>query len=143
MVVSDSPLSALSLDRGDPELFLICSQRDRWPRAMRRFMPGLVPPICSVQLQQCPPSDAGDLLAGRSRAIVLWDVIPTELGHYCDLIAKTAVASPSALQLAAVTSLSPAEQAALSELGVDAMVRHPEDLPKLGRLIHVYFAGLQ
>ena len=44
--------------------------------------------------------------------------------------------------MAAATDLSPAEQAAVSELGVAAIIRHPEQLPKLANMIRVYFAAL-
>ncbi len=120
--------------------WVVCAEHDRWPRAVRRFVPELMPPNCSIEVLDCSPADAGSVLSGHWRAVVLWQVIPSRLGLYCDLIAKASIATPQFLQLAATTELSPLEQAALSELGAAAIVRHPEDLMKLAKLMGVYFA---
>ena len=121
--------------------WLICPGRDRWLRGSllcRRndFRSQLRWPS-NRPIQRRPVTSC----SGRCQAVVLWDVSTEHLGSWCTWIAKTAIESPQALQLAATTNLSVAEQAILSELGIVAMIRHPEQLPALGNLIRKYLAS--
>ena len=119
-------------------LWLICGPGQRWPSAVRRFVPDLIPPHDSVVVRVCDPTDTPGLLITQSRAIVLWQIEPQNLGQWCERIAHTSIAHPDVLQLAATSELcelSPLELSAISELGVSAILRHIEQLPKLANMI--------
>jgi hypothetical protein len=118
--------------------WLVCPGRDRWLRAVRCFAAELISERSAVSIRSCDPAAARQQLLGQPRAVVLWDVSAEQLGAWCNWITKTAIESPHVLQLAAVTDLSVAEQAILSELGIVTMIRHPEQLPKLGQLLRKY-----
>ncbi len=80
------------------------------------------------------------MLSGNDQAVVLWEVRRESLAAACDCLAAVAITSPQVLQLAAVAGLSNRERLVLSEFGCATMVRQPEDLPGLSRMIHGYFA---
>ena len=141
-ILNDTPQASFpGLDAAHTAAWLICSRDDRWPRAVRRFAPELTPGIGSMKMLVCEPADSASILFAQSSAIVLWQIETETLGAWCDRIAKTSIASPNVLQLAATSELSPLEQAALSELGVAAMIRHIEQLPMLAKMIRRYLAA--
>lgn len=120
--------------------WLICASDQRWPMAVRRFAPELIPDRCTLELAVLGAAQVASSLRGQPRALVLWEVTPDSLGECCEAIAKTSRSYPQVVQLATVTELSPIEQAALSELGISIPIRHPEQLPKLAKMLRVYFA---
>lgn len=97
--------------------------------------PPLIP--CIVPAES---SKARAMLTGNEQAVVLWEVRRESLAAACDCLATVAMTYPQVLQLAAVAGLSDRERLLLSEFGCATMVRHPEDLPSLSRMIHGYFA---
>ena len=131
-------VSVPDTDRTIP--WLVCPGRDRWLRAVRCFAGEMISTPSALAIQSTDPAETCHQLLGRCQAVVLWNVSTEHLGSWCTWITKTAIASPQTLQLAATTNLSVAEQAILSELGIVAMIRHPEQLPALGNLIRKYLA---
>ncbi len=141
MIVNRQP-PLVGIEESKAWIWLICGHDQRWPSAVRRFVPDLIPQHDSVEVRVCDPTDTPGVLIKQSRAIVLWQIEPENLGQWCERIAKTSLAHPGVLQLAATSELaelSPLEQSAISELGVSAILRHIEQLPKLANMIRAYF----
>jgi hypothetical protein len=104
------------------------------PAKVRGILSGLQALPALQETSLAPPS-----------AIVLWEVEPESLASTCDYLAQTSAAarsglSPRVLQLVAGPDLHDGERIVLSEFGCAATIRHPEDLHRLARLIHGYFA---
>jgi len=120
--------------------WVVCEATDRWLTAIRRFAPEMMPAPLIPAIQPVEPPKARELLAGEGGpAVILWEV-GDSLAAACDCLARTAITSPQLLQWVAGPALSDRERIMLSEFGCAAVIRHPEDLPKLTRMVHVYFA---
>ena len=105
----------------------------------------MIDPPLIVSMTSLSTKDAENIrthLAGHQRGIVLWDIRRHDLVAACDRIATLAIAMPGILQVAATTDLSDSHRLMLAELRIAAMLRHPEDLPSIGRLVNRNFAPL-
>jgi hypothetical protein len=120
--------------------WIVCEAADRWLNAVRRFAPEMMPQplIPSIVPAQTPKARA--ILSGIDQAVVLWEVRRASLAACCDCLAAVAITSPRVLQLLAVAGLSDRERLVLSEYRCAAMIRQPEELPGLSRMIQGYFA---
>lgn len=121
-------------------LWIVSEIESRWVNAVRRFAPEMMPPPLIPSIVPAPTPKARAMLSGIDRAVVLWEVRRESLAASCDCLAAVAFSSPQVLQLLAVSGLSDRERLVLSEFRCAAMIRQPEDLPALSRMIHGYFA---
>lgn len=131
----------ISIDRADWRSWLVCESGQRWVCAVRRFSPDLMPRPLVPEITQVDPEQAiAKLSAGRDRpVVVLWESSAASLLPVCDQIIAAAHESPNSLQLVAAPNRSVREHRILMELPCTALVRHPEDLPRLQGMIRSYF----
>lgn len=121
-------------------LWIVSEVDHRWVTAVRRFAPELLPAPLVPSIVPAESAKVRTMLSGIDKAVVLWEVRRDSLAACCDGVAAVAVSSPRVLQLLATPGLSDRERLALSQFGCAMMIRHPEDLQGLSRLIHGYFA---
>ena len=121
--------------------WIVSEVENRWVTAVRRFAPEMMPRPLILSIVPAPIPKARAMLAGIGKAVVLWEVRRESLAACCDSLAAVAISSPQVLQLLAVSGLSDRERLMLSEFRCAAMIRQPEDLPSLSRMIHGYFAS--
>jgi hypothetical protein len=120
--------------------WIVCEAADRWLRAVRRFAPQMMPRSLIPAIEPAESAKVQQALSGHRLAVVLWEVRPDSLADSCDCLARTAIASPNVLQLVAGSGLSDLDQIVLTEFQTAASINHPEDLPRLARMIQGYFA---
>ncbi|MGB7326575.1 MAG: hypothetical protein WBD31_16995 [Rubripirellula sp.] len=116
----------------------------RWFTASRQFVPAMVDPPLMMSIVSISPPEADKIrvhLAGYRRGVVVWEVDRDNLVGICDRIATLSIAMPAVAQIAAAPDLSDAHCLVLSEFRVAATIRHPEDLPGIGRFVGRYFAA--
>jgi hypothetical protein len=128
-----------SADREFIRPWIICEANDRWLRAVRRFGPEIMPPPLIPAIRPAEPMATREMLSGVGPALILWEV-GDSLASICDCLARTAIDAPQVLQLVAGSQLSDRETIMLSEFRCGAVIRQVEDLPRLARMIHGYFA---
>lgn len=130
-----------SIEGGLARTWIVCDDVDRWLTPVRQFAPALMPENLAVTIVACQPSEIPAALVGGGQAVLLWGVRREAVIQACDHVAKVSLLAPHVLQVLAAEGLADRELAALSELGCRAIVRHPEQLPGLSRMIHGYFAS--
>ena len=139
-----TPLTARQPPWNQPQptvpTWLVVAEDPRWHVGIRRFVPEMFKDGRPVDVQPCQPAAVIESTRRLPRSVIFWDLAGDRLATWCESIAKTSLAAPTALQLAATTCLSPREQAVVSELGVAAVIRQIEQLPKLTAMVRAYFA---
>ncbi|NND95944.1 MAG: hypothetical protein HKN47_01290 [Pirellulaceae bacterium] len=127
-------------DASQTPLWIVCESGQRWLFAIRRFINQLMPADSTASIVTGSADDVGALLVGHRRAVVVWEISPDNLSAACDQIAKVSISSPGVLQIAISNGLSDAAVIALTELGVATTICQVEQLPRLEKLFHLYFA---
>lgn len=130
--------------------WLVCESGDRWRRAIERFAPAILPTG-----YECLPSTPGEV---RARAVhtpllvVLYELRIAQPRETLRSIALCAARRDRPLQLVAFERHFPRDVGAeaylaahIRSLGASAVLRHPEQLPLVGRLVarHVARRSLQ
>lgn len=128
------------VDPGVIRSWLICETGSRWLTAVRRFGPEMLPADLVPKIQSVTSDEILGSLQLSEPSIVLWEVHRDSLATICDSLAKSTAINPRALQIVACHQLTQREQWCLTSFPVAAMVKHPEELPRLTRMMHVYFA---
>jgi hypothetical protein len=131
----------VSIDRSDLRRWVVCESGNRWVTAVRRFSPELMPkPLVSEIVPTTATEAIAELTASQDRpAVMLWESWHESLLPVCDQIILAASRCPTALQIVAAVDHTDRERAILQELPCVAIIRHPEDLAALKRLIRAYF----
>tara|TARA_R110002049_G_scaffold4601_4_gene31900 strand:+ start:141984 stop:142421 length:438 start_codon:yes stop_codon:yes gene_type:complete len=120
---------------------------DRWIRFVRRFAPEFVTGEDHVSIKAMGPITA-DLhrrikqssVDSAAQRIVLWHVHRDNAPHAAAAIAQSRVLRSADVHVAAIGDLSTAGQMALSELGVNVLIRRPEQLPMLRKMVRLHYA---
>ena len=128
------------VDPGVIRAWLICETGSRWLTAVRRFGPDMVPEELVAKVESASRDEILASLSLSKPSIVLWEVRRDSLAADCDSLARTTSINPQALQIIACHHLTHREKACLAPFPVAAMVQHPEELPRLTRMIHLHFA---
>jgi len=128
------------VDPGVIRPWLICETGCRWLTAVRRFGAEIVPSELVPKIESAARGQILARLAGPVPTIVLWETRRESLAVSCESVARTAARNPSTLQIVACHQLNHRERLCLTRFPIAAMVNHPEDLPRLTRMIHLYFA---
>ena len=133
----------VSIDRADLRTWLVCESDQRWVTTVRRFAPGLMPPpLVPTIVDADHATTIEQVVTLRDQpTIVLWESCGESLLPVCDHLIQTARANPRALQLVAAPNRTAQECELLLELPCTAIVRHPEDLARLGSMVRAYFRG--
>ncbi len=127
----------------DPDVirpWLICETGSRWLTAVRRFGPDMVPAELIAKVESASQDEILTKLTLTEPSVVLWEIRGDSLAAHCDVLARSTATNPQALQIIACHHLTHRELACLSPFPVAAMVQHPEELPRLNRMIHLHFA---
>jgi hypothetical protein len=130
------PLAAQSPVR----TWIVCESGNRWLQAVRRFAPHMMPPPLTATSLQVEPAGLPRLLQPNLHGVLVLEVRRQSMRTACDLLALRATAAPGILPVVAGSGLSAAERIVLLEFQCAVTIRHPEDLPRLSRLFHGYFA---
>lgn len=135
--------------------WMICERGQRWQTAAYRFSPEMLPPETVAAIAAVSIEEITKLVRLRRSPLLIWEVHPANVLAVVDGIAtlhrhrsssvarisQTASAeNRSPLHLVADLGLAQAARHALSEMGVAAFLRHPEELARLRTLIHHHFA---
>ncbi len=130
-----------SSDRVGQRRWLICESGQRWQIAAGRFAPQLMPPALVPSITSADPQPTIQQLSALSdqTTVVLWESAEGSLLPVCEWLMQAARVCPKALQLVAATVRSDRERSILLELPCAAIVRHPEDLPRLQSMIRSHF----
>lgn len=125
--------------------WLVCESGDRWRRAAERFAPAILP-----SGYECLPASPGEVRARAVHApllVVLYELPTAQPRETLRSIALCAARRDGPLQLVALEPHFPrvagaeAQLAAhIRSLGAAAVLRHPEQLPLVGRLVTRYAA---
>ncbi len=128
------------VDPGVIRTWLICETGSRWLTAVRRFGPEMVPEELVAKVEAASRDEILANLTLSEPSVVLWEIRRDSLAAHCESLARSAAINPKALQIIACHHLSHREQSCLTPFAVAAMVQHPEELPRLTRMIHLHFA---
>lgn len=130
--------------------WLIYEHGDRWSRAVERLAPAMLPPGCEFHRETRPAAGGGRSAAtagptSELPTVVLYELVGDAWRERLQMLAGTAAEHSPPLQIVALApELRLMEQrelqliAALRGLGAAAVLRHPEQLPRLGRLVNRY-----
>ncbi len=129
------------VDPGVIRPWFICETGSRWLTAVRRFGPDMVPAALVPKVKSTSRDEILANLSLSEPSVVLWEVRRDSLAAHCDSLARSAAINPQALQIIACHHLSHREQSCLTPFPIAAMVQHPEELPRLTRMIHLHFAS--
>lgn len=123
--------------------WLVCEVRDRWQRSVERFAPAILPGEF-----ECMAARVGEV---RARAVhtpllvILYELPTARPRETLRSIAVCAARRDPPLQLVAMEPELPVDvgtemqlAAHLRSLGAAAVLRHPEQLPLVGRLVARY-----
>jgi hypothetical protein len=126
----------------DVRSWMVCESEQRWLMAVRRFATDIMEPWVP-QIQTIEPAALTAYLKTGPRvpAIALWEVRNDSLLDTCDSLTQIGIVASKTLVLFVVTELSARQKLILGEYGCAAMIRHPEELPKLRGMIQGYFAA--
>jgi hypothetical protein len=128
------------VDPGVIRPWLICETGSRWLTAVRRFGPEMVPEDLVPKVESASRDEILASLSLAEPSIVLWEARRESLAANCESLARTSAVNPRALQIIACHHLTRREQLCLTPFSVAAMIQHPEELPRLTRMIHLHFA---
>ncbi len=128
------------VDPGVIRPWFICETGNRWLTAVRRFGPDMVPAALVPKVKSTSRDEILASLAFCEPSVVLWEVRQDSLAAHCESLARSTAISPQALQIIACHDLTHREQSCLTPFRVAAMIQHPEQLPRLTRMIHLHFA---
>ena len=128
------------IDPGVIRPWLLCESGNRWLTAVRRFGPEMVPAELVPKVESASRDEILVNLSRSESSVVLWEARSESLVANCDSLARTAAVNPRALQIIACHQLTYRGQLCLTPLRVAAMVHHPEEFPRLARMIHLHFA---
>jgi len=154
------PIADLPITQNLPALYVIESG-SRWLKAWRFFLAH--PPtnqstngstngpvghdtVCLQSLRVDGDSDSAadfgsldshlsDLLRGKPQVAIFWEISADVLLARAAAITKIRRQYPDCLQLAGTNTLSSGDLAVISELGVAASARAPEDLPRMASML--------
>lgn len=143
-----------------PVSVLVCESGRRWCDAARRFvgpfqhatesapnnrLARIDQPIFAVQPAEL--SKVRAILAGHKASVILWEISYQNAPAVALTIAQIGVGRPDVLQLAAIGDAPSRQSNDLSlrilELGVSALVRSPEELSSIARMIRRRFSARQ
>lgn len=123
--------------------WLVCESADRWQRAVERFAPAILPSGF-----ECLPASPGEVRARLAQTpvlVILYELSVTKPRETLRSIAAAAARRDPPLQLVALAPDLPIDigtetqlTARLRSLGAAAVLRHPEQLPVVGRLAARY-----
>lgn len=143
----------------DPPTLTLIESGSRWIKAWRFFLayPSTTESLTGrtsdhgIRLQSLSPeresesgaamdsdhleSSLGDLLRGKPRVAIFWEISADVLLARTAMITTIRRQYPDCLQLAGTGALSPLDSAAISELGITAAARGPEDLPPVASML--------
>ena len=128
------------VDPGVIRTWLICETGSRWLSAVRRFGPDMLPADLIPKVESATRDEILSGLSLSEPSIVLWEVSRDSLAAACDSLAQSTAINPRGLQIVACHHLTNRERWCLTPFPLAAMVNHPEDLPRLTRMIHLHFA---
>ncbi len=139
----------------DLRTWIVCEADDRWVIAVRRFAAEMMDPLVPSIQTSDPAQMTAKLASSRSAplptksrttaqhwspAVVLWEIRDVAFLDACGYLPSLRIRNPDILLIFAVTDLSNPQMLILGEYGFAAMIRHPEELPKLAGMIQAYFA---
>lgn len=128
------------VDPSDIRTWIICETGSRWLTAVRRFGPDMFPADLIPKVKSASRDETLAMLSLSEPSIVLWEVRRDSLAAHCDSLARSTANNPQALQIIACHQLTHREQWCLTPFPVATRVQHPEELPRLTRMIHLHFA---
>ena len=125
---------------------------DRWVTAAYRFAPLMMPEdqiplIQSVSIEASQRS-MSQWIQQDQPCLLLWHMEPENYVAILDSIMRIA-ASPSGkdrhhvMQWVASDQFLRGQKSVLAEIGIQAFLRHPEDLPRYGPLVRSHFSSLR
>lgn len=131
-------------------LWLIYERGDRWSRAVERFAPAMLPAGCDFRRETRPAASGSRSPAASGSqselpTVVLYELAGDGWRERLQMLAGFAAEQWPPLQIVAFAPelrlperSEPQLIAALRALGAAAVLRHPEQLPPLGRLVTRY-----
>ena len=128
------------VDPGVIRPWLICETGNRWLTAVRRFEQNIVPAQLVARVEPAGQDEILTKLTHSEPLVVLWEVRGDSLAAHLDALVRSTAINPQALQIIACHHLTHRELSCLTPFPVTAMVQHPEELPRLTHMIHLYFA---
>ena len=135
--------------------WMVCETGVRWTTAAYRFAPQMTmsqttpdrdtPSVIRVTIDQCR-SSVDPILQRETPCVLIWAIDPPEMLTVLDLVISTARRWPCSwrrcvIPMVASDRLSRSGRLALAEAGIGVFLRHPEELPKYGRMIQAHFAS--
>lgn len=118
----------------------ICETGSRWLTAVRRFGPDMFPADLLPKVESANRDKILANLCLSEPMVILWEVRRDSFAAHCNALAQSTANNPEALQIIACHQLTQREQWCLTPFSVSAMLQHPEELPRLTRMIHLHFA---
>ena len=128
------------VDPGVIRPWLICETGSRWLTAVRRFGQDMIPAELVARAESASQDEILTNLTLAEPLIILWEIRGDSLAAHCNALVRSTAINPQALQIIACHHLTYREQSCLTSFPVAAMVQHPEELPRLTRMIHLHFA---
>ncbi len=125
-----------------PRHWIVSESGARWRKACWRFVPEWLGQSESLLVHSQPPGEVSARAERLGGGVLLWEI---EWKQAAELPTLARMAASGAkrddwLQIVAAASLTPRDRCALSEMGIAAFIRHPEDLPQLRRMVTGHFA---
>lgn len=125
----------------------IIESGERWTTAAFRFAPGVIPAGHQISVESS--TEPNSVFLGQANAeihlesschIVIWQITRSNLIKRVDQLVSVRTRRQGYLHIAAIDQLGRDDLLCLSELGIAACIRHPEDLAKLIGPIRGHFA---
>jgi hypothetical protein len=113
----------------------------RWTTATRRFLPEMVPEGIPIDVRAVKADRLVTMLRAKDRAIVFWTLRRDGFAGACERVARVRLSFPRTVQLAATGDLGQEDRIALLELGIQAFLRQPEEMPRVSQLATRHFSG--
>jgi hypothetical protein len=121
--------------------WLVCESGHRWRQSVVRLTSDWLSNQESITFRSLLASEVSVSTSRLPYGVLLWELDAASLVPAIQAIGSLSVDRDRWLQIVAVDRLSHRDRCAVSEMGVAAVVRHPEELPSLARMISGHFAG--
>lgn len=128
------------LDDAQVQKCVVLEEGRRWQSALRQFVGQLVPSPIVLSVTACRASELVPTLHAAPRGILFWEIERSTLPDSLERVRHLKQRFPQLLQLAGTSGLSDFQCLALSEVGVAAIVSHPESLLRLKPALTGHFA---
>lgn len=127
--------------------WVVCESGNRWRQSVLRWVPQWLGPHDTIAVSHVLAGEVAASTLRLQHGVVLWEIDTANELLVMRAIASLAVDRDRWLQVVALKrlatgdQLAPRDLCALSEIGVAAVIRHPEELTQLRSMVSGHFAG--